>query len=775
MARRPFLQQVAENPRGWGEAPPPVDPQFAGTGELRSGNTPYGDLIATLMGPEAGPYASSFDRGMETAANLGAELTGLPQAARAGRSVEKASREFTPANAGAAGRDVGLAALGAVPMGSAAARAGGAAIDRIAGALAGTGTKAAIGTAAAGGGLVGASDAAHAGSWEDLAGKIQKDVSGWFSDPYKAPSRDEWMAKERERAPKLGDLDRMQAEAAARVRESEAYRALASQPQFATVAPNGAPLGRATVAKRSAALQAAQQGMVDAETARAKAAYNESKGTAEAFEAGLPKRYDEMVADLITRRAEESGRPFYERHPALAAGAGAASVALPALIGYKTVSGLSSEAKGLVNAARTARANGDLVGEAQALKQIEAFPGAAGKQAAISGVEAAAIPPGLRFSGDALDYGFVPSSGDPAHPSAGDKAADKFTLKNLPNYLAATVPNAIEGVESGLTGAGIAAIAGNKIPLSALKSEAGYLSGIKADSADQVAKMLAGPRAEALEASARIRPQIENDVRSQAALDGARSDAAHMQQLADLRRQAELDAMKQPGALPSPSGPSPLPGSGPVAPASTSSPPVSPQANSAPASAGNQATLTIDPTQYQGILQALAGTPKAGPKALPSPRGREGQLDPYNTPVNGVSPADVTRDIYARAAQGGKPTTGRGGNLTKADFPEQVNAELRARTGDPVMTGLSREQLHKRRLDAEAQIDDMARREGLSYGEALQRYLQAEPTTELSGPRKGMRRNLPALSVAAPAALAAQPSSPEDNPYRRIAQSLMGY
>lgn len=775
MARRPFLQQVAENPRGWGEAPPPVDPQFAGTGELRSGNTPYGDLVATLMGPAAGPYASSFDRGMETASNLGAELTGIPQAARAGQSVEKALREFTPSNAGAAGRDVGLAALGAVPFGSAAARAGGAAIDRIAGALTGTGTKAAIGTAAAGGGLVGASDAAHAGNWEDLAGKVQKDVAGWFADPYKAPSRDEWMAKERARAPKIGDLDRMQAEAAARVRESDAYKALASQPQFATVAPNGSPLGRATVAKRSAALQAAQQGMVDAETARAKAAYDESKGTAEAFEAGLPKRYDEMVADLNTRRAEESGRPFYERHPALAAGAGAASVALPALIGYKTVSGLSSEAQGLVNAARTARANGDLVGEAQALKQIEAFPGAAGKQAAISGVEAAAIPPGLRFSGDALDYGFVPSSGDPAHPSAGDKAADKFTLKNLPNYLAATVPNAIEGVESGLTGAGIAAIAGNKIPLSALKSEAGYLSGIKADSADQVAKMLAGPRAEALEASERIRPLVARDALGAQDVLEARAGAAHSGQLADLRRKAEIELAKQPGTLPSPASPSPLPGSGPVAPASTSAPPISPQANNAPASAGNQATLTIDPAQYQGILQALAGSsPKAGPKALPSPRGREGQLDPYNTPVNGVSPADVTRDVYARAAQGGKPTIGRGGSLKKDDFPEQVNAELRARTGDPGMTGLSREQLHKRRLDAEAQIDDMARREGLSYGEALQRYLQAEPTTELSGPRKGMRRNLPALSVAAPAALAAQSPS-DDNPYRRIAQSLMGY
>lgn len=774
MARRPFLQQVAENPRGWGEAPPPVDPQFAGTGELRSGNTPYGDLIATLMGPEAGPYASSFDRGMETAANLGAELTGLPQAARAGRSVEKASREFTPANAGAAGRDVGLAALGAVPMGSAAARAGGAAIDRIAGALAGTGTKAAIGTAAAGGGLVGASDAAHAGSWEDLAGKIQKDVSGWFSDPYKAPSRDEWMAKERERAPKLGDLDRMQAEAAARVRESEAYKALASQPQFATVAPNGAPLGRATVAKRSAALQAAQQGMVDAEAARAKAAYDESKGTAETFEAGLPKRYDEMVSDLNTRRAEESGRPFYERHPTAAAAAGFGSVIVPAALGYRTMSNISRDAAGITKRIGDARRSGDLMAEADALAENAAFPKAVATEAGLALAKGAATPPSLRMMGDAVDATFVPTSGDPQRPSAGDKAAKKFTLEALPEYAATMVPGLTEGALETMSGAGLAAIAGKHIPLSAMAKERRYLDGINAGSPDRIAAALAGPRAEALEANARIRPQIENDVRSQAALDGARSDAAHMQQLADLRRQAELDAMKQPGGLPSPASPSPLPGSGQVAPASTSAPPVAPQGNSAPASAGNQAAFSMDPAQLNSLVEALAGKPRA-PKALPSPRGREGQLDPYNTPVNGVSPADVTRDVYARAAQGGKPTTGRGGNLTKADFPEQVNAELRARTGDPGMTGLSREQLHKRRLDTEAQIDDMARREGLSYGEALQRYLQAEPTTELSGPRKGMRRNLPALSVAAPAALAAQPSSPEDNPYRRIAQSLMGY
>lgn len=775
MARRPFLQQVAENPRGWGEAPP-VDPQFGGTGELRSGNTPYGDLVATLLGPAAGPYASSFDRGMETAANLGAELTGLPQAARAGQSIEKASREFTPTNAGAAGRDVGLAALGVVPMGTTAARAGGAAIDRIAGVLAGSGTKAAIGTAAAGGGLAGASDAAQAGSWEDLAGKVKQDVSGWFSDPYKATSRDAWMARERERAPKVGDLDRMQAEAAARVRGSEAYKDLAGQPQFATAAPNGKPLGRETVAKRSAALQAAQQGMVDAEALRAKAAYDEAKAAADAFESGLPRRYDEMVSDLNTRRAEESGRPFFERHPTAAAAAGFGSIVVPAALGYRTMSNIARDAAGITKRIGDARRSGDLMAEADALAENAAFPKAAATEAGMALAKGAATPPSLRMMGDAVDATFVPTSGDPQHPSAGDKAAKKFTLEALPDYVATMVPGATEGALETMSGAGLAAIMGKHIPLSAMAKERRYLDGVDISAPDKIAAALAVPRAEALEANARVRPLVMQDVRSAQDVLDARADAAHSAELQHLSRQAELDALKQPGALSSPVGPSPQPGSGSVAPASTSAPPAAPQGNSAPASAGNQATLTIDPTQYQGILQALAGAPKAGPvKALPSPRGREGQLDPYNTPVNGVSPADVTRDVYARAAQGGKPTTGRGGNLTKEDFPEQVNDELRARTGDQGRTGLSRERLHKRRLDLEAQVEDVARREGLSYGEALQRYFQAEPTVETNGPRKGLRRNLPALSVAAPAALAMQPSSDGDNPYRRIAQSLMGY
>lgn len=775
MARRPFLQQVAENPRGWGEAPPPVDPQFAGTGELRSGNTPYGDLVATLMGPAAGPYASSFDRGMETASNLGAELTGIPQAARAGQSVEKALREFTPSNAGAAGRDVGLAALGAVPFGSAAARAGGAAIDRIAGALTGTGTKAAIGTAAAGGGLVGASDAAHAGNWEDLAGKVQKDVAGWFADPYKAPSRDEWMAKERARAPKIGDLDRMQAEAAARVRESDAYKALASQPQFATVAPNGSPLGRATVAKRSAALQAAQQGMVDAETARAKAAYDESKGTAETFDAGLPKRYDEMVADLNTRRAEESGRPFYERHPTAAAASGFGSVVIPAALGYRTMSNLSRDAAGITKRIGDARMSGDLMAEADALAENAAFPKAAATEAGMALAKGAATPPSLRTMGDAIDATFVPTSGDPQHPSAGDKASKKFTLEALPDYFATMVPGAAEGALETMSGAGLAAIMGKHIPLSAMAKERRYLDSVDVSSPDKIAAALAGPRAEALEANARIRPLVTQDARSAQDVLEARAGAAHSGQLADLRRKAEIELAKQPGTLPSPASPSPLPGSGPVAPASTSAPPAVPQGNSAPTSAGNQVRLPDD--QYLGIIEALAGKRMApGQKSLPPARTPAEDMR-YFDPVAGAgqrSQAEIVRDFIGQQKAAGKKFSQAG-----EAGPSVRKALADAGAANPIERGQignrwrTMDELSKAHMGKP--FDKLTEPEWNQFRGFIE---AAEAKTGKGGKT---------LSIAAPLAAGAGASaypwndssaaqSPsDDNPYRRIAQSLMGY
>ncbi len=150
------------------------------------------------------------------------------------------------------------------------------------------------------------------------------------------------------------------------------------------------------------------------------------------------------------------------------------------------------------------------------------------------------------------------------------------------------------------------------------------------------------------------------------------------------------------------------------------------------------------PTTGRELAERAVGPPKA--------RGREGQLDPYNTPISGpagtASPADVTRDIYMTASASGKPTTGRGGNLTKDSFPERVNQELAARTGVSDAAGLSREQLHKRRVAADQEISDLAKREGIPYREAVQRYYDANPLVEAGGVKKGLRRNVPQLAVA---------------------------
>lgn len=150
------------------------------------------------------------------------------------------------------------------------------------------------------------------------------------------------------------------------------------------------------------------------------------------------------------------------------------------------------------------------------------------------------------------------------------------------------------------------------------------------------------------------------------------------------------------------------------------------------------------PTTGRELAERIAGLPRA--------RGREGQLDPYNTPISGpagtASPADVTREIYMQASAAGKPTTGRGGNLTKDSFPDKVNQELATRTGVSDAAGLSREQLHKRRIAADQEISDLAKREGISYRDAVQRYYDANPLVETGGVKKGMRRNVPQLAIA---------------------------
>lgn len=86
IADRGFPEMVAQNPRGWGNAPP----SNGVTGEARSGNTTLGDLAAQAIGPSAGPIASGIERGARTVADTAINLTGIPMAAEAGENLAAA-------------------------------------------------------------------------------------------------------------------------------------------------------------------------------------------------------------------------------------------------------------------------------------------------------------------------------------------------------------------------------------------------------------------------------------------------------------------------------------------------------------------------------------------------------------------------------------------------------------------------------------------------------------------------------------------------------------
>lgn len=198
----------------------------------------------------------------------------------------------------------------------------------------------------------------------------------------------------------------------------------------------------------------------------------------------------------------------------------------------------------------------------------------------------------------------------------------------------------------------------------------------------------------------------------------------------------------------------------------------------------NSGMITADPNDLSKLIRAAIDhfekpplAPVANTRAIPPPkaRGREGQLDPYNTPVQGpagsVSPAEAARDVYLQAAASGKPTTGRGGSLTKDEFPAKVTDELRTRTGVDDATGLSKQAQHNRRVDAEKQIDDLAKREGISYQAATQRYYDANPLFDTS---TGLRRNVPALAVGGLAVGATLDRGQEQSILDEVMKQYMG-
>lgn len=109
--RRRFIGQVATNPRGWGDAPPPSPFR----GEIRSANTPMGDAVAQATGsPLAGRVATSAENVAGRVVDTAYNLTGVPAAAQAGENLAAGVDAGDPIKTGASALQLGLMSLPAV-------------------------------------------------------------------------------------------------------------------------------------------------------------------------------------------------------------------------------------------------------------------------------------------------------------------------------------------------------------------------------------------------------------------------------------------------------------------------------------------------------------------------------------------------------------------------------------------------------------------------------------------------------------------------------------
>lgn len=531
LKNRKFLQQLETNPRGWGDRPPIAPPE----GEMRSANSRFGDDVAqALNSPLLGEAASNFDDAMTKGAHVGAELTGVPHIVRTGLSLGDAAAEPTPGNVGRAAMNTGLTAL-MLGGGGGATEVAGTRLGQLADKV--LGNKAATGATVAGAGLVGGTDDAKAATWGDVGqgfSNAAKSVGDWISgnDPYAPMPREQYYKEHAVAKPK--SLDDAVAAARDTVQKSDAYKAL------------------------PAAYKNARAKMEADAEASARASYGTMAGDADKAESKLPGQYDSYVSDLNKQRDAFNAKPFYDRNPAAKTITGALTTAVPLAIGARAGNAIGREGIGLVDAAKTARANGDLIGEALALRKLQSFGGDATMTAGKAVAKGAVVPPALRAVGDAYDNTFM-APGTGAH----DEAAKKFTMKGLPDYLAGQIPSAIEGAEM-TGGMGMGALAFKHPSWTDVKGELSFLKGIKPEGAqptrtgvmgtlfgdgtpnassmspDEVAVALGARRQKALDANAKIRPQIAEDAQGAADVRSAQLDAAHSVELQRLKNQNEL-------------------------------------------------------------------------------------------------------------------------------------------------------------------------------------------------------------------------------------------
>lgn len=83
--------------------------------EVRSANTPFGDMVAQGFGPEAGQMATQFDQGIQQVAPIAREFTGVPNAQR---GIEASAQGFVEGDPVQAIGGAGQAALSALPYGA---------------------------------------------------------------------------------------------------------------------------------------------------------------------------------------------------------------------------------------------------------------------------------------------------------------------------------------------------------------------------------------------------------------------------------------------------------------------------------------------------------------------------------------------------------------------------------------------------------------------------------------------------------------------------------
>lgn len=280
VAQSQFPDQVARNPRGLGDQPPPSPV----SGEMRSANTPMGDVVAQATGsPLAGRVATGVDRHMQrmvdltkaharTVGNVAYGATGIPMAAEGGENLARAVQSGDKVRGAAAAAQIGLSALPVV----------------------GPAARAAFATAPRAMGMVGAMGAAPVLAGQSFSGPAEAQESG--SQPQGADGRLRQLLTQR------ASLDQQR-------RSTIAERDAEAKGQGAS----GGKAGRGpNYTRLTGEIERIGNEMVGLD-AMIKQATIESSPE---FQLQMKQKQDEAAA---AKKAKDAATPFRERYPEVAA------------------------------------------------------------------------------------------------------------------------------------------------------------------------------------------------------------------------------------------------------------------------------------------------------------------------------------------------------------------------------------------------------------------------------------------------------------------------